>query len=206
MPLLLVTLLALQITDVPETIRTKDGKSMRGTFAGPAIKLRTSFGEATFEVQKIHSIEFGDPDVVIAKDQAKLQGSVQFDELTLTTDNGRETLRRSELASIYVDQGPAVFEPGKIVDGTARNHVTYHVRVPADFDPARELPAIVILHGSNMNSKAYVATIVAAWPKLAEDYIIVGINGEYRIAQSPPGNPAYNYSGVNYMGKSKYKG
>src|SRR5262249_38716111 len=42
--------------------------------------------------------------------------------------------------------------------------------------------------------------------KLAEDYIIVGINGEYRIAQSPPGNPAYNYSGVNYMGKSKYKG
>ncbi|MGH9392503.1 MAG: alpha/beta hydrolase, partial [Vicinamibacteria bacterium] len=62
------------------------------------------------------------------------------------------------------------------------------------------------LHGSNMNSKAYVETIVSAWPKLAEEYVLLGVNGEHRVKGSPDDNPAYNYTYVNYAGKSKYKG
>jgi predicted esterase len=95
---------------------------------------------------------------------------------------------------------------GEITDGTAKNGVTYHVRLPAGGDPKRPRPAILILHGSSMNSKDYVATIAAAWPKLAEDYILIGVNGENRVKDSPADHPAYNYTYVNYAGKSKYKG
>jgi predicted esterase len=124
----------------------------------------------------------------------------------VTTAGGAKTLTRDEIAIIYIDGSPAVFEPGKIVDGIARNHMTYHVRVPPSFSADKTFPALVILHGSNMNARAYVETIAAAWPKLADDYIVIGINGERRVAQSPADRPAFNYSGVNYMGKSKYKG
>ncbi len=95
---------------------------------------------------------------------------------------------------------------GEISDGTAKNGMTYHVRLPKRYDAAQGLPAILILHGSNMNSKAYVETIVGAWPKLADDYVLIGINGENRVEESPDDNPAYNYTYVDFVGRSKYKG
>ncbi len=98
------------------------------------------------------------------------------------------------------------FPRGKILDGTAKSGVTWHVRVPAKHDSKRPMPAILILHGSNMNSKAYVHTLAQAWPKLAEDYILIGVNGENRVKGSPDDDPAFNYTYVNFMGKSKYKG
>jgi predicted esterase len=57
-----------------------------------------------------------------------------------------------------------------------------------------------------MSSKAYVQTIMSAWPKLAQRYIIIGIDGEIRVKGSPDSSPAYNYTYVNYAGKSKYQG
>lgn len=110
------------------------------------------------------------------------------------------------LALLLATPQAAPFERGKIVDGTAANKVTWHVRVPKKVDPRRPSPALLIFHGSNMNSKAYVSTIVAAWPKLAEEYILIGINGENRVKGSSDENPAYNYTYVNFAGKSKYKG
>jgi poly(3-hydroxybutyrate) depolymerase len=98
------------------------------------------------------------------------------------------------------------FERGKIVDGTAANGVTWHVRLPKEFDAKAGGPALLLLHGSNMSSAAYVHTVAAAFPKLAEDFVLVGIDGENRVAGSPDDNPAFNYSYVNWGGKSKYPG
>ena len=55
-----------------------------------------------------------------------------------------------------------------------------------------------------MNGRSYVSTIEAVWPKIARDFILLGINGE---TPSNVGNdPRFNYSYVNYVGRSTYKG
>ncbi|MFI5454762.1 MAG: hypothetical protein ACHRXM_04865 [Isosphaerales bacterium] len=97
-------------------------------------------------------------------------------------------------------------EPGKIVDGSTRNLLTYAVRAPQDYQPgsSRKWPTVLILHGSNMNSRSYVGTIAAAWPDIARDFMLLGINGE------TPSNlgdlPRFNYTYVNYVGRSTFQG
>src|SRR5262249_29869891 len=56
------------------------------------------------------------------------------------------------------------------------------------------------LHGSNMDSRAYVDTIVAAWPELAERFVIVGLDGERMSEASKPGELRFNYTYVNFGG------
>jgi predicted esterase len=97
-------------------------------------------------------------------------------------------------------------EPGKVVSGATKGLLTYYVRAPEGFlqGNAKRWPAIVILHGSNMNARAYVETIAAAWPDIAKDYLILGINGE---TPSDIGDePRFNYTYVNFVGRSTYKG
>ena len=58
-----------------------------------------------------------------------------------------------------------------------------------------------------MNAKAYVNTIASAWPDLARDYLILGINGERpsNLGKNAD-DAAFNYTYINYMGKSTLKG
>jgi predicted esterase len=97
-------------------------------------------------------------------------------------------------------------QPGRIVDGSTRGLLTYSIRAPEGFkdgDP-RRWPAVVVLHGSNMNGRAYVATLAAAWPELARDHLILGLNGE---TPSDIGeDPRFNYTYVNFVGRSTYRG
>jgi predicted esterase len=95
---------------------------------------------------------------------------------------------------------------GKMVDGSATNLLTYTLRAPEGYRPGdtRKWPAIVILHGSNMNARAYVNTLAATWPDLARDYFILGINGERPASTGK--EPRFNYTYVNYVGKSTFKG
>jgi pimeloyl-ACP methyl ester carboxylesterase len=95
----------------------------------------------------------------------------------------------------------------KFHNETAANGMTFHIRIPKAYDPKKPSPALVILHGSNMNANAYAQTIVHAWPALARDFVIIGINGENRVQGSPDDNPAYNYTYLNFVGKgSTFKG
>jgi len=97
-------------------------------------------------------------------------------------------------------------EPGKIVDGSTRALLTYAVRAPEGYKAgaARKWPSVLILHGSNMNSRSYVGTIAAAWPDIARDFILLGINGE--TPSNLGDDPRFNYTYVNYVGRSTYKG
>ena len=96
---------------------------------------------------------------------------------------------------------------GKIVDGSTDNLLTYTVRAPEGYKPSdpKKWPVVLILHGSNMNGKAYVATLASAWPDIARDYILLGINGETPSNISAD-NPAFNYTYVNYVGRSTFRG
>jgi predicted esterase len=100
----------------------------------------------------------------------------------------------------------APLKAGQIVDGSTENLLTYSVRAPEGYkegDPKR-WPTIVILHGSNMSGKAYVSSIAAAWPDIARDYLILGINGE--VPSVLDEEPGFNYTYVNFMGRSRYGG
>jgi predicted esterase len=96
--------------------------------------------------------------------------------------------------------------PGKIVDGSTTNLLTYAVRAPEGYKDGSDKtwPTVVILHGSNMNARAYVNTIAAAWPDIAKDYLILGLNGERPSNISA--DPKFNYTYINYVGRSTFKG
>ena len=55
-----------------------------------------------------------------------------------------------------------------------------------------------------MNSQSYVGTIATAWPDIARDFILLGINGE--TPSNISDDPRFNYSYVNYVGRSTFKG
>jgi predicted esterase len=114
---------------------------------------------------------------------------------------------RGRRAPEYVRHAKLV--AGKIVDGSTKGLVTYCVRAPQGYKSGdgKRWPTIVILHGSNMNAKAYVNTIASAWPDIARDYLLIGINGERPVDPvKPADNVAFNYTYVSYVGKSTYKG
>jgi predicted esterase len=198
-------LVALSAGDVELVVKTKLGDEISGLATIPSIQVKTSFGQATVQIEMVQSIELGSPDVVVTRDGTKLKGKVSLDKLTLKTDSGPRTIDAKEITKIRprVKTTPL---PGEIVDGAVVNGLGYHLRVPKNWDPKKAMPAIVIFHGSNMSSKAYVATIVSAWPKLAEDYVILGIDGESRVKDRPDDDPAFNYTYVDFVGKSKFKG
>jgi predicted esterase len=96
--------------------------------------------------------------------------------------------------------------PAKIVDGSTRSLLTYSIRAPEGYQAGspRKWPAVLILHGSNMNGQGYVNTIAAAWPDMARDFILLGINGE--TPSDIGDDPRFNYTYVNFVGRSTFKG
>ena len=96
--------------------------------------------------------------------------------------------------------------PGKILDGSTKNLLTYSIRAPEGYEAgsSHKWPTVLILHGSNMNGQSYVGTIAAAWPDIARDFILVGINGE--TPSNISDDPRFNYSYVNYVGRSTFHG
>jgi len=97
-------------------------------------------------------------------------------------------------------------KPGKIVPGISANRVTYHLRAPKGWKKSKPVDVIVVMHGSNMCSNAYVNTIAKAWPRLGERYFIIGIDGDKWAQWSKPGDDRFNYHYMNWMGRSTFKG
>jgi pimeloyl-ACP methyl ester carboxylesterase len=95
---------------------------------------------------------------------------------------------------------PAEPKPGEVTEGQSEAGLIYYLRVPKAYDGQRRYPLVVITHGSNMSSRGYVETFPAAWPKLAEDVIVVGVNGERLAGDSKPGNVAHNATYINFSG------
>ena len=134
----------------------------------------------------------------LSKDGKTLEGAA--------VDDGANSWyeRKGRRASEFVRHAP--LKAGQIVDGSTKNLLTYSVRAPEGYKAgdAKRWPTIVILHGSNMSGKAYVNSIAQAWPDIARDYLILGINGE--VPSNLGDDPRFNYTYVNYMGRSTYKG
>jgi predicted esterase len=111
---------------------------------------------------------------------------------------------RGRRASEFTRHAP--LQPGKVVDGSTRALLTYAIRAPEPYQSssARKWPTVLILHGSNMSGRNYVDTIATAWPDIAREFILLGINGE--TPSDLGSEPRFNYSYVNYVGRSTFKG
>ena len=132
--------------------------------------------------------------------------------------DGKSLARRSEyrrLSRLVRLERPAArrrscamrpWSQARSIDGSTANLLTYAIRAPEGYKAgdSRKWPTILILHGSNMNAQAYVATIASAWPDIARDFIILGINGE--TPSNTGDDPHFNYTYVNYVGRSTLQG
>ena len=172
--------------------------------ASGTLQMKTRFGSATVDVDKIDEIRIGDKTTtVIASDGTDLQGKLDWSSVSFKSDDA--TIEQASWKSVRaIRKAKAV--PEEYTTGRDANRLTYYLRPPADYTPDKKWPTLVMLHGSNMNAKAYMETVIGSWPKLAETHLLIGINGERRSSSSSADNPRYNYSYVNFAGKSKYKG
>jgi pimeloyl-ACP methyl ester carboxylesterase len=89
---------------------------------------------------------------------------------------------------------------GDIVTGQSTSGMNMHVHAPDGWNGKRELPMLVLLHGSNMTARAYVNTVVQALPDLAKRYVLVGFDGERPSPFATPDRPAFNYTYVEFSG------
>ena len=269
----------------------EDGSELAGTTSLKSVEIETDFGSADVDVDRIATIEFGEPDVIETRGGARLTGEVNLRSIKIEVDGKKSTVKSKSLARwigvedgkrldamdiagewmtsfgpmtleqsgrtvtgtygfdetslsgtvmgnsleiTYGSGGSATFEvwpdgnvltgdwtngersggwagyakaplqaepsPGEIVTGQTESGLRYHLRVPTDYDPDKTYDAICILHGSNMTAKDYVATIAGAWPELADDYVVVGFDGEKMNAASKPDAMTFNYSYINFGG------
>jgi predicted esterase len=180
-----------------------------GTFAG---EWMTTFGPATLKQRGLTVTGTYGFD-----GKGEVEGKVERGVLQLQWKNGGnsgkgavELLAKDGAFVGKVDDEPwcgyrkapqrAACKPGEVASGQTTAGMRYHVRLPKGHANDAKWPAICILHGSNMDSRAYVDTIVAAWPELAEKHVVVGLDGERLSSGSKPGALRFNYSYINFSG------
>ena len=95
---------------------------------------------------------------------------------------------------------------GKTVQGLSSNHMCYFLRAPKRYRPGKKIDALVLLHGSNWTTKGMVWVTGRNWPDIADNFLIIGIQGQNWADWSKPDDLRHNYTYANWMGKSKYKG
>jgi predicted esterase len=95
---------------------------------------------------------------------------------------------------------------GAIVSGLTSASLAYHLRWPVSPPAGKGVPCLLLLHGSNMTSKAYVNTVAGAWPDLARRFVLLGIDGETCVDGSPPDAPQCNYTYTDFVGRSTFRG
>ena len=202
-----VVLVAAPITAEPArvTVITKDARHS-GAFSASELVVNTGKRTTKVPIGEVASVQFGDVDVVRTRQGQRIKGTVSAEGWTLSEGATERPLDRADLRHLVAQVPLGKLRKGQVMDAAGANGMTYHVRVPDKYDPAAGMPALVLLHGSNAYSADYVKGVTQRWPKVAADYVLIGIDGEWPAQKDPDGPPAFNYTYVNFVGKSKYKG
>ena len=96
---------------------------------------------------------------------------------------------------------------GQTVKGYADNGMMYHLRMPDDWKEGDDVDLVVLLHGSNWTTAGMVFVTNENWPeKIGKKFAILGIQGERWVKYSDADSPRFNYTYVNWMGRSTYEG
>lgn len=177
----------------------QEGKEVRGRYA---LRGTSSLSGAVAGRQLAHKYQWfrpGEGWFDLSEDGRTLSGAARGEG----TDEWYAWSGRS--APEFARHAP--LKAGAIVDGSTKGLLTYSARAPEDYRPGdgRKWPTLVLLHGSNMNAKSYVATFASAWPELAKGFLLLGINGESCSDYAGP-EPRFNYTYINYVGRSTFQG
>jgi pimeloyl-ACP methyl ester carboxylesterase len=187
------------------TVVTKDGRHS-GTLDVASVEVDAQPRTVKVPWADVAFIQFGDTDAVRTRQGRRVKGAVRAEGWTLAEGDAPRPLSKSDLKYLIPQVPLGQPRKGQVVDAASAAGMAYHVRLPEKYDPAAGRPAIVLLHGSNANSADYVLGVAQRWPKLAADYVLIGIDGEWPVQKDPDVPPAFNYTYVNFVGKSKYKG
>ena len=167
------------------------------------LKLTSKFGHAVVKLEEVDEIYLKDTATLTASDGTVLRGELDWSNAVFGPEAaGKDRSAWKSLQAIRLAEP----KPGETTMGRAANRLSYYLRAPESYSSQEQWPALVLLHGSNMNAKSYVDSVVARWPELANTHLLIGINGERRSSSSSPESPRFNYSYVNFAGKSKYNG
>ena len=190
----------------PETafVLVQKDKDFQQVQLPESIHLQTSFGAAEILREQIDEVFGGESLVIVTRDGTRLKGTLDWSKADVKTADGTLITSLPAKASWQAVRH-ATLVAGEVTAGRTANRLNYELRAPIDFSPEKKLPALILLHGSNMNSHAYLQTVLSTWPDLAERYVLIGIDGEYRTVAAN-GQLSFNYSYVNFVGKSKFKG
>ncbi|MEL6109404.1 MAG: alpha/beta fold hydrolase [Planctomycetota bacterium] len=205
MRLLILLLLAASTTfadDAVFQIEKVDQDAAEANASG-TLKLTADFGHAVVDLRKVDEIRIGETSTLTTSDGTVLRGNVDWSDVTFSPGGQTE-----DLASWKTLQAirRAELKAGQTTMGRVANRISYYLHAPAGYTTDSKWPALVLLHGSNMNAKSYIDSVLASWPELGETHLLIGINGERRSSSGSPDSPRFNYSYVNFVGKSKYKG
>ena len=135
-------------------IELRDGKKLEGVTTAEW-KLNTTFGKAEIAPELLSPIDFGDAgkfSTIETSDGTTLKGKFRFDELEIQVQSETKTIALANILRLIVIQA-AEPKAAEITNGRFGNGLTYHLRVPADWNEDQSFPALVIFHGSNTNSK-----------------------------------------------------
>ncbi len=181
-----------------------DNQELTEVCASGVLAMTTSFGSASIDLGKIDAIRFEEnATIVFASDGAVLWGEPDWSGVTFEAGFGTvEPARWKSLQSIR----RARLVAGKITTGRSVGGLGYYLRAPEADTTEKPWPTLVLLHGSNMNARAYMDSVIAKWPELAKTHLLIGVNGEKRNTSRLPGPSRYNYTYVNFAGKSKFNG
>jgi predicted esterase len=95
---------------------------------------------------------------------------------------------------------------GEVVRGLTSSAMLYHLRAPDGWRKGKKADAIVLLHGSNWTTAGMVWVTAKNWPDLGKRFFVVGLQGEQWADWSEADDLRHNYTYVNWMGRSTYKG
>lgn len=95
---------------------------------------------------------------------------------------------------------------GEIAEGRTKNGILYHLRMPDGWEPGQQTDVVVLLHGSNWTTKGMVWVTAKNWPDVGRKFAILGIQGHSWAEWSDLDDLRFNYTYVNWMGKSTYEG
>jgi predicted esterase len=97
-------------------------------------------------------------------------------------------------------------KPNEIVKGVAKNGMLYNLRMPDGWKDGDPTDVIILLHGSNWTTDGMVHITAKNWPDIGKKFAILGIQGQSWNKNSTPESPRFNYTYVNWVGRSTLGG
>lgn len=95
---------------------------------------------------------------------------------------------------------------GKMIQGIADNGMLFNLRMPDGWKEGEPTDVIILLHGSNWTTTGMVAVTAKNWPEIGKRFAILGIQGQNWAKWSEPDDLRFNYTYINWVGKSKLQG